>query len=798
MRRTKSRILAWVLTVALVLTTFASDFASIVTYADGTDEQQAVEEPAQPAEEPAAEPAQEEPAQDPEPEAEPEEPQAEPEEPQAEPEEVIEEEPAEEVSEEPAEEVTEEVEEVTEEVTDAPEENTNVITISYNTTEGGKVYKGEDEYVDYYEEKVDLSAETVVYIGTVAVADEGYTFKYWKDADDNTVSEEATFIPEGLTESKTFTAVFEEIVEEVVEEEVEEVEEEKEEKEEVKEEKIVTVTYKAAEGGSVSKETESVNINDEEAAFEGAKATADEGYKFIGWKDADGNIVSEDPTYVPSNIEEDATFTASFEKEEEPEVAGAKVVTITYKATEGGSVSKTSEKIDLEDKEAKIEGSTATADEGYEFIGWKDANGTVVWEEAKFTPSNIEKDTTFTAAFELKEVEMPAITYHRNANGIYVRIDAPEGAFPQGTKAIVEAVNDDSIINAATSAAQDASEDDLSVEKVLAVDITFEYDGKEIEPEVPISVSLTTGEIANADEAKVVHVDDSGNASVVGANIHDNKAEFSSDAFSVYAIVTGIHDENSRLTVEFVKFEDGETKTIASIYVKQSDDMETVLYDPGVGKLPDGVNFEGWAEKPDYTADTTGLTIAGVRKAIKDDYDWDSVIDGDTVTYYAILIKQYKITYLDNNDVVLGQASIDIRADEYGSEVDYFINQAYTPSDDVHDFQGWFVDTSTIDNVKDYVAGTAYKNEVTVTITGDVIFTVNSPQGHWLIFKENGKGATYVAPQFILDGEVTVEPSVTMTRNGYTFAKDEATGISGWYTDAACTEGNEFVFGNEI
>ena len=31
-------------------------------------------------------------------------------------------------------------------------------------------------------------------------------------------------------------------------------------------------------------------------------------------------------------------------------------------------------------------------------------------------------------------------------------------------------------------------------------------------------------------------------------------------------------------------------------------------------------------------------------------------------------------------------------------------------------------------------------------------------EGHWLIFDENGKGATYNAPQFVKSGQVTQQP----------------------------------------
>lgn len=79
------------------------------------------------------------------------------------------------------------------------------------------------------------------------------------------------------------------------------------------EEKLVTVTYKATKGGRVSLSKETVDVNDENAEFEGSIAEVwSDDYQFTYWTDADGNQVSTDSSFVPSDIEEDATFTANF------------------------------------------------------------------------------------------------------------------------------------------------------------------------------------------------------------------------------------------------------------------------------------------------------------------------------------------------------------------------------------------------------------------------------------------------------------------------------------------------------
>ncbi|MCR4960012.1 MAG: hypothetical protein K6A74_01040, partial [Lachnospiraceae bacterium] len=79
------------------------------------------------------------------------------------------------------------------------------------------------------------------------------------------------------------------------------------------EERLVTVTYKATKGGRVSSYKETIDLNDPEASFTGATASAwNDKYTFVDWKDADGVQVSAEATFVPADITEDATFTAEF------------------------------------------------------------------------------------------------------------------------------------------------------------------------------------------------------------------------------------------------------------------------------------------------------------------------------------------------------------------------------------------------------------------------------------------------------------------------------------------------------
>ena len=290
----------------------------------------------------------------------------------------------------------------------------------------------------------------------------------------------------------------------------------------------------------------------------------------------------------------------------------------------------------------------------------------------------------------------------------------------------------------------------------------------------------------------------------VGATFYKNTNNemtgftFEATGFSVYAVVaTG---EDARLKVKF----NSNNTEIASMLVKQADTenanlYNTILYDPGVGTLPEGVIFQGWTDQTTYDLETVQkLSIEDVRNAVAQKLE-AGITDLDEVTYYAILAKQYRVDYLDENDVSVGG---DVFTYRYMGEdvdppaVEYTVNMAYTPVDNEHAFMGWTVKDGG-SHIEGYTEGTIYENETKINISGDVVFSVNAPKGHWLVFNENGHGATFSAAQFVKSGDVTQRPrpDSEMLRLGYTFG--------GWYLGAPGQEGNDptgaaFEFGNEL
>ena len=391
-------------------------------------------------------------------------------------------------------------------------------------------------------------------------------------------------------------------------------------------------------------------------------------------------------------------------------------------------------------------------------------------------PTTVEEETVVDEEALEEEEEYPAVSFTKEANGMTIHISAPEGALPEGADVKVVAVPVGSIENAVENLIENS-------EVVKAVDITFyDKDGGKIEPKKDVSVTFTSSAFNELNDAKVVHIQDNGKAEMAdNENVSGSKATFKTDEFSVYAIVDA--GEDARLKVIF---KNGETE-VASMYVKKGDNMQQVLYDPGAGTIPSGAYFRGWTSNADYTAKTTALTIEGVRTEVSDQLPPSA--DGTEVVYHAMIFKDYRITYFDENNISLGQEEVTFRADSQDASQNYTVNMAYTVQDTVHNFEGWKV-RSGGSNIAGYTDGKIYQNNDNITITGNVEFGVNAPEGHWLVFDENGKGAKYNAPQFIHSEDVTAKPcdDEEMTRHGYTFG--------GWYKDADCTE--PFTFGQKL
>lgn len=331
-----------------------------------------------------------------------------------------------------------------------------------------------------------------------------------------------------------------------------------------------------------------------------------------------------------------------------------------------------------------------------------------------------------------------------------------------------------------------------------AYDINVFKNGREWqpEPEQPALVTMTAPNFVDGKFYDVYHEGKDGIEFIATVMPENGHITFPAHSFSVYIVAES--GDYARLKVTFHRVDN----STVTIYVKPADisqgDFDRIVYNPGVGTVPSGTQCRGWiANTSSYTAANAydGLSIVEVRDAIRTRLG-STVHDGDEMDFYAMLFKTYTVSYLDENGVVLATSDVPYLASEGTPSKSYTVNAAYTPPDNSQKFEGWKVREGG-SNISGHTANRLYTNSTVITISGDVVFYDTVSNGHWLIYHENGKGATYKAADFVNAGAVTVNPAppLDMTRNGYTF--------DDWWTGAPATEGGEptgsrFIFGRVL
>ena len=446
------------------------------------------------------------------------------------------------------------------------------------------------------------------------------------------------------------------------------------------------------------------------------------------------------------------------------------------------------------EEEADVETEETLIAEAAQIIEGDDGEAAPA-EEVKEEVAEEAAEEELAEAEELPEEElleeavaMPAIEADEDFKDARVYVYAPEGAFFEGTTVEIKAVK-----LGRTQVAAVAGAIEENVADYVAYDITFyDAEGAEAQPALPVTVNIEPKKLAEPENLQVVHMEDEKSAQKIAADATEEGLAFDAKHFSVYVVVETVVP---RLTVKFMN---GETE-IASMIIKKADtadEVAEIIYDPGVGTVPEGLTFKGWTTE----GATNLLTIANVRADAMAKVAELSK-DGE-VTYTAVYYKQYTITYVtyaDGKEIAVGMEAADLPSTE--TNVDYIVNMAYS-TDDTHNFEGWTVASKSISSIvspENITAETIIENETPIVIKGDVTFIVVAPEGRWLVFDENGKGASYVAPQFVKAGENTKVPTIEMARNGYTFG--------GWYDSKDNAEAHaedpdvvtgEFEFGSPL
>ncbi|MBR2541222.1 MAG: DUF11 domain-containing protein [Mogibacterium sp.] len=417
----------------------------------------------------------------------------------------------------------------------------------------------------------------------------------------------------------------------------------------------------------------------------------------------------------------------------------------------------------------------------------EEASGEPTEEQLTEQPLEMTEELTEEEPEE-EEEKFPEFKHSESVGGMTVRINAPEGALPEGVKVVITPV--------AASAVEGAVKATMgeNAEVVKAVDITFyDKDGKEVTPKKAISVKFVSSEIKKAENPSVLHIADSGAAEMAdNGSVSGSTASFVSDNFSIYVVVE--EGEDARLTVNFVKA-DGTTASMQINERQAATHIEQYIYDPGVGEIPSGAMFMGWTDKQNYGKEdaANGKTIATVRDEVVQALGKEGFKDGDEVTYYAMVFESYIITYLDEEGVTLKTEHLlypmnDTSAHSYTANLAYipYVKPEYAALGTTAEFLGW----------EDQDSKELYENGQSFSVSKDVTLKAKVGVGYWLTFADNMKSATYTQPQFVQRGDKPVVPEAP-TRAGYNF--------DGWYTEDADpaardgqVAGEEFDFNKEL
>ena len=429
------------------------------------------------------------------------------------------------------------------------------------------------------------------------------------------------------------------------------------------------------------------------------------------------------------------------------------------------------------------------ADEGEPDEGWDREISEGEIREFNADPDNDDPDPKMELFAENEE------------RGYSVTVEAPMGALPTLAELRAEPVEIENIIDAVG----EVVEGEPNV--LVALDISFWLGEDEIEPEEPVQVIISAPELEGRKNLTLVHLPEEDEPEAIeliddedlAFELGTNEICFQSKDFSVYAVVEdGDEGDKARIEVNFYNLAK-QTTPIATVYVKngdllladgqEKDETKTyindIVYDPGVGEtLEDGFLFLGWsldvtnvANYTDtegvyvgsaYDTETDGVTIPDIRQFL----DELTITEGDVLNVYAMVFRVFNVTFEDSKGTVLASDVLLMPVSQ--TTIEYTVNETYSNIDDTHHFEGWHVKTGA-DNISGASAAEPYPQGTTMTLSGNVTFSTVVSEGHWLVFEENGYGATYNAPVFVKSEEKAsakrpdLSQSANMHRSGYDF-----------------------------
>lgn len=280
--------------------------------------------------------------------------------------------------------------------------------------------------------------------------------------------------------------------------------------------------------------------------------------------------------------EEDSDSNAANLSDTESNVSGQ------YKQSSDSDGTGDTEKV----KNTESSESTKVTSNAGNAIGTEAVEGTEAIENTEVTDDTESTETT-EAVEETEETEQPELKtvfdYSNDAVRVVVTLsnetDLPAGAELVVAPVAVTAEMEASIDKAMSGGAKEK-------EEVVAYDISFVKDGKEVEPGATVQVQLSLAQVKEGDTASVYHFDETKNEMVdMNANTSaDGEVIFGTDHFSKYVIVNH-GDNNVTVTIEHYdnyKYQ-AQDEQSAKIY---SDDVRTMAPGAKINDYNKALNWD--------------------------------------------------------------------------------------------------------------------------------------------------------------------------------------------------------------
>ncbi len=326
-------------------------------------------------------------------------------------------------------------------------------------------------------------------------------------------------------------------------------------------------------------------------------------------------------------------------------------------------------------------------------------------------------------------VEMPEASFTASTDKLTISVTALANTFPKGTKMDAKEIS-------ASDAKSIAKEKLNNIDEAVGADITFSYEGKEIEPanDKNVTVKMTLKNEMDGKNFQVLHKKDSGDIEKMTAEVSGKKAVFKAKSFSIYVITS----EN----VDTYKFYDG-NKQLMDTYTQKITSGEKL--DQPNAPEKEGYKFIGWST-------SENATVA--------DFDFDNlpVVTGTTHNIYAVFKEVHYVFFMaavegeDATKVASTKEGIKgntISADEISKvKLGLASNQS---------IEGWYYDKAFNEKVDSITIG-----DQNIRVYPKIL------TGHYIIFDSDG--GTYFEPRFIKGGDIVDDNDTPKPKkNGYTF-----------------------------